>query len=222
MLFGNRNGFFYVLDRTNGQFLLGKPFTKVTWTTGLDAKGRPQNMVPLTEDGALIYPGVQGGTNWYSPSFSPRTNLFYLPMWGDTYSTFTKRPVEYKEGQRFTGSLPSMPIRLLTPGPSINRRRPEEGWGGIQAIDPNTGEKKWEYKMADVVDAGVLSTASDVLFTGGREGYALALDAKSGALLWKANVGGSVSNGPMTYMLGGRQYVAFAAGSSLFVYALRQ
>jgi alcohol dehydrogenase (cytochrome c) len=115
-----------------------------------------------------------------------------------------------------------MPIRLLTPGPSINRRRPEEGWGGIQAIDPNTGEKKWEYKMADVVDAGVLSTASDLLFTGGREGYALALDAKTGALLWKANVGGSVANGPMTYMLGGRQYVAFAAGSSLFVYALRQ
>jgi alcohol dehydrogenase (cytochrome c) len=222
MLFGNRNGFFYVLDRTNGQFLLGKPFTKVTWTTGLDAKGRPQNMVPLSEDGVLIYPGVQGGTNWYSPSFSPRTNLFYLPMWGDTYSTFTKRPVEYKEGQRFTGALPAMPIRLLTPGPSINRRRPEEGWGGIQAIDPNTGEKKWEFKMADVVDAGVLSTASDLLFTGGREGYALALDAKTGAMLWKANVGGSVSNGPMTYMLGGRQYVAFAAGSSLFVYALRQ
>jgi alcohol dehydrogenase (cytochrome c) len=222
MLFGNRNGFFYVLDRANGEFLLGKTFTKVTWTTGLDAKGRPQNMVPLTEDGVLIYPGVQGGTNWYSPSFSPRTNLFYLPMWGDTYSTFTKRPVEYKEGQRFTGALPAMPIRLLTPGPSINRRRPEEGWGGIQAIDPNSGEKKWEYKMADVVDAGVLSTASDLLFTGGREGYALVLDAKTGALLWKANVGGSVSNGPMTYMLGGRQYVAFAAGSSLFVYALRQ
>jgi alcohol dehydrogenase (cytochrome c) len=111
---------------------------------------------------------------------------------------------------------------MLTPGPTLNRRRPEEGWGGIQAIDPNTGEKRWEYKMADVVDAGVLSTASDLLFTGGREGYALALDAKTGALLWKANVGGSVSNGPMTYMLGGRQYVAFAAGSSLFVYALRQ
>jgi alcohol dehydrogenase (cytochrome c) len=85
-----------------------------------------------------------------------------------------------------------------------------------------TGAEMGEYKMADVVDAGVLSTASDLIFTGGREGYALALDAKSGALLWKANVGGSVSNGPMTYMLGGRQYVAFAAGSSLFVYALRQ
>ena len=222
MLFANRNGFFYVLDRTTGEFLLGKPFTKVTWTSGLNGKGRPQNMVPLTEDGVLVYPGVQGGTNWYSPSFSPRTGLFYLPMWGDTFSTFTKRPVEYKEGQRFTGALPAMPIRLLTPGPAINRRRPEDGYGAIQAIDPKTGEKKWEYAMADVVDAGVLSTASDLLFSGGREGYAFALDGKSGALLWKANVGGSVSNGPMTYSVGGRQYVAVAAGSSLFVYALRQ
>jgi alcohol dehydrogenase (cytochrome c) len=114
-----------------------------------------------------------------------------------------------------------MPIRLLTPGPAINRRRPEEGYGAIQAIDPKTGAKKWEYAMADVVDAGVLSTASDLLFSGGREGYAFALDAKSGALLWKANVGGSVSNGPMTYSVRGRQYVALAAGSSLFVYALR-
>jgi len=170
----------------------------------------------------LAYPGVQGGTNWYSPTFSPRTGLFYVPIWGDTFSTFTKRPVEYKEGQRFTGALPTMPIRLLTPGPAINRRRPEDGYGAIQAIDPKTGEKKWEYAMADVVDAGVLSTASDLLFSGGREGYAFALDAKSGALLWKANVGGSVSNGPMTYAVGGRQYVALAAGNSLFVYALRQ
>jgi alcohol dehydrogenase (cytochrome c) len=222
MLFGNRNGFFYVLDRTTGEFLLGKPFTKVTWTTGLDAKGRPQNPVPLTEEGVLVYPGVQGGTNWYSPAFSPRTGLFYLPIWGNTYSTFSKRPVEYKEGQRFTGALPAMPIRLLTPGPAINRRRPDEGYGAIQAIDPKTGEKKWEYAMADVVDAGVLSTASDLLFSGGREGYAFALDAKNGELLWKANVGGSVANGPMTYSVGGRQYVALAAGSSLFVYALRQ
>ncbi|HLG57418.1 MAG TPA: PQQ-dependent dehydrogenase, methanol/ethanol family [Vicinamibacterales bacterium] len=221
MLFGNRNGFFYVLDRTTGEFLLGKPFTKVTWTTGLDAKGRPQNAVPLTEEGVLVYPGVQGGTNWYSPAFSPRTGLFYLPMWGNTFSTFSERPVEYKEGQRYTGALPAMPIRLLTPGPAINRRRPDEGYGAIQAIDPKTGEKKWEYAMADVVDAGVLSTASDLLFSGGREGYAFALDAKSGELLWKANVGGSVSNGPMTYSVGGRQYVALAAGSSLFVYALR-
>jgi len=222
MLFANRNGMFYVLDRTTGEFLLGKPFTKVTWNTGLDAKGRPQNMVPLTEDGVLVYPGVQGATNWYSPSFSARTGLFYVPTWVDTYSTFTKRPVEYKEGQRYTGALPAVPVRMLTPGPVVNRRRPEEGTGAILALDPKTGLKKWEYAMSDVVDAGVLTTASDVVFSGSREGYAFALDARTGALLWKANVGASVSNGPMTYAVGGRQHVAFAAGSALFVYALRQ
>jgi alcohol dehydrogenase (cytochrome c) len=222
MLFANRNGFFYVLDRTSGEFLLGKPFTKVTWTSGLDAKGRPQNVVPLTADGVLVYPGVQGGTNWYSPAFSPRTGLFYVPVWADTFSTFTKRPVEYKEGQRYTGALPAVTFRFLTPGPAINRRRPEEGYGAIQAIDPKTGAKKWEYAMTDVIDAGILSTATDLLFSGGREGYVFALDARSGALLWKASVGGQASNAPITYTAGGRQFVAIAAGNVLFSYALRQ
>jgi alcohol dehydrogenase (cytochrome c) len=75
--------------------------------------------------------------------------------------------------------------------------------------------------MTDVTDSGILTTASDVLFTGGREGYFMALDARSGALLWKAVVGGQVSSGPMTYSVGGKQYVAIAAGNSLFVYGLR-
>jgi alcohol dehydrogenase (cytochrome c) len=81
---------------------------------------------------------------------------------------------------------------------------------------------KWEFKMTDFTDAGILTTASNVLFSGGREGYFFALDARSGALLWKAALGGRVVSGPMTYAVGGRQYVAVAAGNSLFVYALRQ
>jgi alcohol dehydrogenase (cytochrome c) len=222
MLFANRNGFFYVLDRTTGRYLLGKPFAKVTWTSGLDANGRPRDVLQLTADGVLASPGVQGATNWYSPSYSPRTGLFYVPSWLDTYSTFIKRPVEYREGQRFTGALPAMPIRLLTPGPPINRRRPEDGYGAVLAIDPRTGEKRWEFAMADVIDAGVLTTASDLLFSGGREGYVFALDARTGALLWRANVGGSASNGPITVAVGGRQHVAFAAGNALFAYALRR
>jgi alcohol dehydrogenase (cytochrome c) len=222
LLFANRNGFFYVLDRATGQYLLGKPFVKVTWTSGLDEKGRPADVVRLTEEGVLVYPGVQGGTNWYSPSFSPRTGLFYVPSWMDTYSTFTKRPVEYKEGQRYTGALPGMAVRLLQPSPVVNRRRPEEGYGAIQALDPTTGEVKWAYRMVDVIDAGILTTASDLLFSGGREGYFFALDARSGALLWKASVGGQVSSGPITYSIGGKQFVAVSAGSALFVYSLRQ
>jgi alcohol dehydrogenase (cytochrome c) len=222
MLWANRNGFMYVLDRTTGQFLLGRPFVKVNWTSGLDEMGRPMKPLSPTPDGTLIYPGNQGGTNWYSPSYSPRTGLFYIPSWMDTYSTYIKRPVEYIEGQRFTGALPVMSVRMMQPGPMVNRRLPEEGYGAVQAFDPRTGAKKWEFKMTDVTDSGVLTTASDLLFAGGREGYFFALDAKSGALLWKASVGGPVSGGPMTYSVGGRQHVAIAAGSGLFVYALRQ
>src|SRR3989454_4429716 len=148
MMWANRNGIFYVLDRTTGEFLLGKPFVKVNWTSGLDAKGRPMNVLSPTAEGTLIYPGNQGGTNWYSPSFSPRTGLFYIPSWMDTYSTYIKRPVEYSEGQRFTGALPVMPVRMLVPAPIINRRLPEEGSGAVQAFDPKTGEKKWEFHMA--------------------------------------------------------------------------
>jgi len=85
-----------------------------------------------------------------------------------------------------------------------------------------TGEKRWDFNMADVTDAGVLTTASDLLFSGGREGYFFALDARSGAFLWRSTVGGVVASGPMTYAVGGRQYVAVAAGSSLFAYALRR
>ena len=99
MLWANRNGFMYVLDRTTGQFLLGKPFVKVSWTSGLDEQGRPMKAVSPASEGTLIYPGNQGGTNWYSPSYSPRTGLFYIPSWMDTYSTYIKRPVEYTEGQ---------------------------------------------------------------------------------------------------------------------------
>jgi alcohol dehydrogenase (cytochrome c) len=222
MLWANRNGHMYVLDRTTGEFLLGKPFVKVNWTSGLDARGRPMNVVSPAAEGTLIYPGNQGGTNWYSPSYSPRTGLFYIPSWMDTFSTYIKRPVDFVEGQRFTGALPLMSVRMVQPGPMVNRRLPEEGYGAVQAFDPKTGEKRWEFKMADVTDSGVLSTASDLVFSGGREGYFFALDAKSGALLWKASVGGIVSAGPMAYSVGGHEHIAISAGSSLFVYALRQ
>ncbi len=221
MLWANRNGMMYVLDRASGQFLLGKPFVKVNWHGGLDRNGRPTKVVSPSAEGTLIYPGNQGGTNWYPPSFSPRTGLFYIPSWMDTYSTYVKRPVEYTEGQRFTGAAPVMAVRMVQPGPMINRRLPEEGYGAVQAFDPTTGEKKWEFRMADVTDSGVLTTAADLLFSGGREGYFFALDARTGSLLWKTSVGGPVSAGPMTYAINGHQYVAVSAGNALFVYALR-
>ena len=89
------------------------------------------------------------------------------------------------------------------------------------AIDPSTGTKKWGFDMHDVTTSGILTTASDLLFVGGREGYFQALDARSGALLWKASLGGEVAAGPMSYQVDGKQYVAIAAGHSLYTFGLR-
>jgi alcohol dehydrogenase (cytochrome c) len=222
MLWANRNGLWYVLDRTTGGFLSGKPFTKVNWMNGFDEKGRPKRVINPTTEGSLVYPNNQGATNWYPPSYSPRTGLFYIPTWADTYSTYTKGPAEYKEGNQYVGRFPTMAFPALATGPGdINQRLPEEGYGAIQAFDPQTGQRKWEFKMVDVTDSGVLSTASDLVFAGGREGYFFALDARTGEPLWRGNVGGQVAAGPMSYSVNGKQYVAIAAGSALFVYALR-
>jgi alcohol dehydrogenase (cytochrome c) len=221
LLLANRNGFWYVLDRATGEFLSGKPFAKVTWTTGLDAKGRPQNVVKPTPEGTPVSPHLAGATNWYSPSYSPRTGLFYVPTWQDSSATFARRPAEYVEGRTFMGAFPTG-NELSINGTQINRRLPSGGHGAVLALDPRTGEKKWEFRMADVTDAGILTTATDLLFSGGREGFFYALDARTGQLLWKAPVAGIVQAAPMSYAVNGRQYVAIAAGNSLNAYTLRQ
>src|SRR5213079_3021640 len=100
--------------------------------------------------------------------------------------------------------------------PAPNFRKEEEGYGAVRAVDPHTGEMRWEFKMADVTEGGILTTASDLLFSGGREGYFFALDARSGELLWKAALGGQITMGPITYSVDRKQYVAAAAGNVLF------
>jgi alcohol dehydrogenase (cytochrome c) len=223
MLWANRNGYWYVIDRTNGQFLQGRPFTKVNWANGFDAKGRPNKVLNPTAEGTVIFPNNQGATNWYSPSYSPRTGLFYIPTWVDTSSTYRKtpgQPPQYQEGAQFTGTFPTMPVPALAAGPT-NVRMPQEAAGAVRAFDPKTGEQKWEFRMDDVTDAGILTTASNVLFSGGREGYFYALDARDGKLLWRSMIGGQIANGPMSYSVNGKQYVAVAGGNAMFVYALR-
>jgi alcohol dehydrogenase (cytochrome c) len=227
MYWGNRNGVFYVLDRTNGQFLLGKPFVKVNWMNGFDAKGRPiQTPQP---EGMPTFPGNQGATNWYSPSYSPNTGLFYLSIWDNYGSIYRKQEQRYRAGQFFGGGIP----RPVTPAPNapavptlrrgpINNWTEAVGYGGIIAIDPRTGQREWTYTMTDVTDSGILSTDSNVLFSGGREGYFQALDARNGRLLWKANLGGQIAAGPITYQVDGKQYVVIAAGHALFAFGLRE
>ncbi len=221
MFWANRNGFFYVLDRTTGEFLRGAPFTKVTWATGLDAKGRPivdRSKMPTLE-GVQVFPGVQGSTNWYSPSYSPRTGLFYIPTWLNYSSIYTKFPIEYEPGQRYTGGAPRSEVPGLRRN-LINTRAEADGSGAIRAIDPLTGQTKWDFAMTDVTDGGILTTASDLVFAGGREGYFYALDGKTGKQLWRASLGGQVNAAPVTYRIGTRQFVTVAAGNALFTFAL--
>ncbi len=223
MLWANRNGFFYVLDRNTGKFLLGRPFVKQTWAKGLDEAGRPMRISGMqpTPEGAEIFPSQTGGTNWYSPSWSPRTGLFYIPAWDGVHAAFRKAEGDFQEGKVFLGGG----TRASRPGSIAPQFSPRgtaaDGIGIIQAIDPLTGEKKWEFKMNDVTMSGILTTATDLLFTGGREGFFQALDARTGKLLWRVQGGGSIAMGPMTYQAEGKQYVVFSAGSSLFAYGLR-
>jgi alcohol dehydrogenase (cytochrome c) len=219
ILWANRNGFFYVLDRTDGKFLQGMPFVKENWATGLDDNGRPirspNSRASLS--GTLTYPGIQGGTNWYSPSFSPRTGLFYVSAWQDYSGVYAQVP---SPDGRFAGVLPKSPLPSVNRGP-INTWTEGAGYGEVQAIDPHTGEKKWTFKTNDVSDSGILTTASDLLFTGGREGYFYAMDARTGKVIWRTTTGGQIAAGPITFEVDGKQYVAISAGHALFVFGLR-
>ena len=221
MLWGNRNGFYYVLDRETGEFLLGKPFVKQTWAAGLDEDGRPVKIPGRgpSSEGTKTWPGVQGGTNWYAPSFSPITNLFYLSVWEGYYSIYFKWDQEYEPGTRYLGGSPRGPVS------STSRRRfmnytEEDGYGAIRALDPLTGERVWEFSMTDVTDSGLLTTASNVLFSGSREGYFYALDATSGKLLWERYLGGQIAASPITYEAGGKQYVTVPSGHAVFAFSL--
>lgn len=226
MMWANRNGYFYVLDRVTGLFLEGKPFVTVNWSSGLDEKGRP---IPTPQpEGMPTYPGNQGGTNWYPPSYSPRTGLFYFSAWENYATIYRAEESEYVPGQAFLGGG----FSVLAPSPDaptigigrtnpINNWTDEVGYASLKAMDPQTGEAVWSYNQYDVSDSGMLTTASDLLFTGGREGYFHAIDARSGDLIWNVNLGGQIVMAPVTYMVDGIQYVSVISGNSLSTFALR-
>jgi alcohol dehydrogenase (cytochrome c) len=205
----HRGGFFYVLDRETGKPLLGKPFETQTWAKGLDDAGRPivlPNTDP-TPEGTYLFPGVQGATNWYSPSYNPLTKQFYLAVW-ENRSVYRKGEQEYSPGNRYIGSVPLIDL-------------PEDpGYGAIRALNPKTGDRMWEYKLHTKPWAGVLSTAGKIVFGGSDEGYFFALDAESGKELWRQNTGGIIRANPVSYLDAGKQAVSIAAGNSIFTFEL--
>jgi alcohol dehydrogenase (cytochrome c) len=227
LMLANRNGFFYVLDRATGKFLLGKPFTKVNWASGLDENGRP---IPTPQPpGATTWPGQQGGTNWYSPSYSPRTGLFYVSAWENFGGVFRSQEAKFQPGGNFMGGgyrttppVPDAPVPPNIRRPPINNWTDAIAHGAVIAIDPATGDRKWTFPMYDLTDAGILTTASDLLFTGGREGFFQALDARTGALLWKSTLGSvQIYSAPITYQVDGEQFVSIICGDILVAFGLR-
>jgi alcohol dehydrogenase (cytochrome c) len=209
LVHANRNAFFYVLDRETGEFIRGEQFGMQTWAAGLDRRGRPI-LVPgkePTEDGVLVYPGTDGAVNWPSPSYNPLTGLVYVQSITDYGQVYYKRKMEYQQGRNFFGG-------------SARGVFGEEPRGVIKALEATTGKLRWEFKEHAPSLAGILTTAGGVLFSGTHEGQVFALDATDGRLLWRFTTGGVVCGGPVSFLLGGRQHLAVAAGTGLFVFGL--
>ena len=142
MLWANRNGYFYVLDRVTGEFLLGKPFVKVNWSSGLDANGRP---IPTPQPaGAPTYPGNQGGTNWYPPSYSPRTGLFYFRAWEDYATIYRPEESGVPAGRSCSSAAASRWWRPCTGAPD-DRHRPH-------AARSTTGRTRWATARVMAID----------------------------------------------------------------------
>lgn len=211
LLHPNRNGFFYVLDRTNGGFLRATRFVdKLDWATGIDPTGRPIEVPGMdpTVAGKRVCPSIRGASNWMSPSYNPETGLFYVPSLEecDIYTVSESVP-EPRKGLMGGGGqpIPSEPGKFF-----------------LRALDPKTGEKRWEYPMTGPATmwAGTLSTAGGLVFFGDDDGQLVALDAKTGTHLWHYSMGQVLTASPMTFSVEGKQYVSIAAGSDLFTFGL--
>lgn len=215
LLQANRNAFFYALDRKTGEFLFAKPFVKQTWNEGFDAKGRPHvaSSAKPSALGTLVWPAITAATNWWPPSYDQPRQLVFVPCSDAAGVYFQSEKVKYNKGERFEGSAASF----------YAQNQPATAF--VKAIDARSGEVRWQTVLQKGSDnfiwavGGVLSTKSGVVLAGYRD-YFYAFDADTGKELWKVNLGARVRGSPISFLAGGRQYVAVAAGHSMFAFAL--
>ena len=205
----DRNGYFYVLDRTNGKLVSASKFVmQTTWADGINLKtGRPNYIeagrpgAPTTEKGKPVFasPSFLGGKNWMPMAYSQDTGLFYVPSndWG---MDIWNEPIAYKKGAAYLGA--GFTIKPIA----------EDHIGALRAMDPKTGKIMWEYKNKAPLWGGVLTTGGNLVFTGTPEGYLKAFDAKTGQELWKFQTGSGVVGSPVTWEQDGEQYVAVMSG----------
>jgi alcohol dehydrogenase (cytochrome c) len=210
LLQANRNGFFYALDRTNGKFLNAAPFVeKLNWATGVDPSGRPKlsGRIP-TAQGTYICPGINGATNWFSPSYNPDTGLFYF-MALENCNLFFSSPKRFVQGETYYGTGTKLP--------------PDEHAQKILlALSVPDGKVVWRYPQVGQGDswAGTLTTAGELVFFGDDAGSFDAVEARTGRALWHFNTGQNMHASPMSYAVDGVQFVAIAAGSDFFIFSL--
>jgi alcohol dehydrogenase (cytochrome c) len=208
---GNRNGFFYVLDRTNGKLLLGKQFIKeLSWASGIGADGKPVKLPGQepSDKGTRVCPSQDGATNWYSPSYSPITGLFYMQT-NEKCSVYLKRDEDFKFGRAFLGgaeraSSDPKPVRIL------------------RALDLQTGAVKWELPQAGLVNSwgGTLATATGLVFFGEDSGAFAAADAATGKTLWSFEAGARWKASPMAYEFDNQEMIAVATGTNITAFGL--
>ncbi len=211
VMFANRNGFYYTIDRTTGKPIVARPFVTTTWAKEIGADGRPVLLpghVP-SEKGSVTCPDLTGGTNFWPPSFDPSTRTFFVNAREACMTYYSWKP-EYVPGERFTGGAGQ---RIDTPE--------SPAYGVLRAIDPVTGDRKWEFKYLSPSTSGLLTTASGLVFTGDPDGNVIALDSRNGKLLWRYQMGATLhGTSAITYMVDGRQHVLVPSGTTLTAWAL--
>jgi alcohol dehydrogenase (cytochrome c) len=216
LLHADRNGMFYVLDRTNGAFLAATPFVYQNWNRGIDERGRPQ-LVPGSNSSHggsfFVYPSLGGGTNFQAPSYSPLTNLFYL-QYQEGGQAYVSADQTFEAGRQYLGRSSAASDVRAKPG------EPAQS-AGIKALDPETGKTVWDFKIfQSSLTTGVLATAGNVVFGAIRDGNLVALDARSGTHLWHFQTGANLAASPISYSVDGRQFVAIAGGNVVYAFAL--
>ena len=206
----NRNGFIYVLDRTDGRFLLATRFAeKLNWTSGIDQKGRPiRTDAQPSEKGTRICPGMVGATNWYSPSFSPDTSMLYFIAL-ESCDIYSRKPQEFERGKTYYST-------------GVRRSQGDHNQKILLAYGLESDKPAWRYVQAGQghSSAGTMTTAAGLVFFGDDTRSFEAVEARTGKPLWHFNTGQSIAGSPMSYAVGTKQYVAIAAGSDVFSFAL--
>jgi alcohol dehydrogenase (cytochrome c) len=207
----NRNGFLYILDRTTGEYLYSKQFMKrMNWAKGIDKNGRPisNNLIPDAK-GVLVCPGIVGASNWYSPSYDPRTNMFYFRSL-EACNVIHMKKEPFQEGRTFYSTGAQTPLGNV----------PDEGY--INAFDLTKLDFAWRDKQIgeDQAWAGVMTTASGLLAFGNDASEFEMDDARTGTPLWAFKLGQPMHASPMSYGIDGNQYFAVAAGDDVFAFAL--